>query len=160
DNGTTSYRARFLVRRWLAPVIEVRLPGPLAGPNPEFFRDDEKVEAIPVPDAGGSDRGFRIPLPEPRPERTTVIEVRYQLPAGRWAVGDSTYQPPALPGATFVGPVRWQVTVPSGSVPLLSSGASAELHWRWRGGLLAASGMGNDELDRWFRAGGEAAGGE
>src|SRR5581483_1860981 len=34
DNRTTSYRARFLLRRWLAPAIEVRLPVPLTGPNP------------------------------------------------------------------------------------------------------------------------------
>ncbi len=130
EDGATRYRARFLLRRWLTPAIEVGLPGPLAGPTPEFLRDGQKVEASPVPDAGTGARTFRIPLPEPRPGRTAVIEVRYQLPAARGA--DSAYQPPLLPSAAFAGPVRWQVSVPPGALPLLTTGATAEFRWRWR----------------------------
>jgi hypothetical protein len=157
DDGATRYRARFLLRRWLAPAVEVRLPGPLAGPTPEFFRDGQKVEA--VPDTGTGDRVFRVPLPEPRPGRTVVIEVRYQLPAARRT--NSAYHPPLLPSAAFAGPVRWQVTVPPGTLPLLTGGATAEFRWRWRGGTVAPGAAGSsDELDHWLRTGDEPGGGE
>ena len=115
ETTEATYRARFVIRRWLAPAVEVRLPGPLAGPAPEFLRDGKKVDPTPVPGTSGADRLFRVPLPEPRPGLVTVVEVRYQLPAGR---GDSTYHPPLLPSAAFAGPVRWQVSVPAGAVPL------------------------------------------
>lgn len=151
DSATTSYRARFRLRQWLTPAIEVRLPGPLVGASPEFFRDDEKVEALPLGEPGR----FRIPLPEARPERTTAIEVRYQMTATRSMFGETTYFPPQLPTAAFVGPVRWQVTVTSGAVPLLTGGATAELVWRGGRGRLAPAASSADELERWFRAGTE-----
>jgi hypothetical protein len=156
DGGATRYRARFLLRRWLAPVVEVRLPGPLAGPTPEFLRDGYKVEATPV--SGGPDRSFRVPLPEARTGRTVVVEVRYQLPAARGM--DFSYHPPVLPSAAFAGPVRWQVTVPPGTVPLLTGGATAEFRWQLRGGTVAPGPAGSSEdLEQWLRTGDEPAGG-
>jgi hypothetical protein len=158
DDGPTSYRGRFLVRRWLTPSVEVRLPGPLAGPNPEFLRDGLKVDAVPVPE-GGPGRSFRVPLPEAKPGAAVVIEVRYQLPAAR-QTGEAVYHPPLLPAAAFTGPVRWQITVPGTSVPLLTGGAAPEFRWRLRPtGLTPAPAAAADELDRWFRGGDEAAGG-
>ena len=157
DDGATRYRARFLLRRWLAPAIEVRLPEPLTGPTPEFLRDGQKIEATPVPDAANGERAFRIPLPEPRPGRTAIIEVRYQLPAARGM--DSAYQPPLLSAAAFAGPVLWQATVPPGELPLLASGATAEFRWQWRGGMIAPGPIGtSDELEHWLRTGDEPFG--
>ena len=153
EDGATRYRARFLLRRWLAPSVELRLPSPLAGPTPEFLRDGLKIEAVPGTDADG-ERMFRVPLPEPRPGRTTIVEVRYQLPAGRGR--EYAYQPPRLPSAAFVGALRWQVTVPPGFVPLLIDGASPEMGWRWRGGGVAPVAAGSpEELEQWLRAGEE-----
>ena len=65
DDGTIRYRARFLVRRWLAPAIEIRLPELLAGSSPEFLRDDQRIDAAQVIESNGT-RAFRIPLPEAR----------------------------------------------------------------------------------------------
>ena len=156
DDGTTSYRARFLLRRWLVSSIEVRLPALGAGFTPEFLRDGQKFDAIPIPDASNSDRVYRVPLPEARPGRTIAIEVRYQLPAH---TRETTYLPPLLPAIAFAGPVRWQVTVPAGSVPLLASGATAEFRWRFRPTGFLPTPAGTD-LDRWFRLGGEPGNGE
>lgn len=148
DADAISYRARFRLRRWLVPAVEVQLPVGLVGMIPEFFRDDEKLaDAVPLSESGA----FRVPLPEPRPGRTTIIEVRYRLPANRLAAGATEYLPPRLPAAGFLGPVRWQVMLGSGSVPLLVGGATAELQWFGRGGRLLVGATGTDELERWLR---------
>jgi hypothetical protein len=154
DDGTVSYRARFLLRRWLRQTVEVRLPTPLAGPNPEFLRDGQRVDAIPLP--GGEERAFRLPLPPARMGATTVIEVRYQLPISRGRAGELLYQPPTLPSVAFAGPIRWQVTVPPGSTPLLAAGATAEFRWRPRTlGVGPVAGSSSASLDWWFSTGEE-----
>jgi hypothetical protein len=153
DDGATRYRARFLLRRWLTPMVEVRLPGPPTGPTPEFLRDGQRVEAVRIMDESDG-RAYRIPLPEARPGRTTLVEVRYQLRSG--GEGESEYHPPVLPSAAFAGPLRWHVTVPPGSVPLLSAGAAPEIRWGFRNGLLAPGSVGSpDEMDAWLRTGEE-----
>jgi hypothetical protein len=156
DDGGTAYRARFLLRRWLAAGIAVRVPGPPAGPEPELLVDGRRVEAAAVADPTAADRTLRVPLPEARAGRTVVLEVRYRLPPRR-SGEDPLYLPPVLPDAAFAGPTRWQVTVPAGSVPLVPGGAaSAELRWRSRWGMLSpAPAVSADDLDRWFRSGAE-----
>lgn len=158
DDGTIRYRARFLVRRWLAPAIEIRLPELMTGSSPEFLRDDQRIDGVPVVEPDGT-RAFRVPLPEARPGRTTLVEIRYQLPAG--SDGDTEYRPPLLPPAAFAGPVRWIVTVPNAWVPLLTGGAAPEMRWRWRGGMVGPRAVGStDELTHWLTTGEEPAGGE
>jgi hypothetical protein len=157
DDGATSYRARFLLRRWLVPAVEVRLPGPLAGPNPEFLRDGQRIDVSAVP--GGADgRSFRVPLPAARAGAAAVLEVRYQLPPARGRTGESAYLPPTLPSVAFAGPIKWQVTVPDGTVPLLTGGATAEFRWRVRPvGFGPASPDTAESLDWWFRTGEEVS---
>ncbi|MBA4067678.1 MAG: hypothetical protein C0501_29035 [Isosphaera sp.] len=155
DGGATRYRARFLLRRWLAPAVEVRLPGPLAGPHPEFLRDGQKVDATPAADPDGG-VAYRVPLPPARPGATTTVEVRYQLPAD----GGSEYRPPRLPGAAFADAVRWQVAVPDDALPVFAGGGRAEFRWKVRAsGVVPVPAAGSDALDRWFRTG-EPAGGD
>jgi hypothetical protein len=157
DDGTVSYRARFLLRRWLRPSVEIRLPSPLAGPNPEFLRDGQRVDATAIP-GSEDERTFRIPLPPARPGATTVIEVRYQLPVSRGRAGELVYHPPTLPGVAFAGPIRWQVTVPHGNTPLLASGATAEFRWRPRPlGIAPCASASGESLDWWFNTGEEVS---
>ncbi|VTT99430.1 unnamed protein product [Gemmataceae bacterium] len=157
DDGTVSYRARYLLRRWLRPSVEVRLPSPLAGPNPEFFRDGQRLDAVAL--TGTDDeRAFRVPLPAARPGATTVVEVRYQLPVSRGPTGELVYFPPTLPGVAFVGPVQWQAVVAHGHTPLVSAGASTEFRWRPRPTGVAPCAAGSAEaLEAWFRTGDDAA---
>jgi hypothetical protein len=160
DDGVTTYRARFLVGEWLTPAVEVRLPGPLADPNPEFFRDGYRVDPTPVPVEGGEERRYRIPLPAAT-AAGTVVEVRYQLPTARGRTGESVYLPPTLPGVAYRGEVQWLVSVPEGSLPFLTAGATAEFLWRPSpvgvGPVPAAS---PQALDAWFRTGQGPATGE
>jgi hypothetical protein len=161
SEGVTEYRARFLLRRSLTPSVGMYLPGPLAGPNAEFRRDGLKIDAIPLPDTGGTGRTFRIPLPESVSGKATVIEVRYQLPSPQNGAGESVYQPPLIPTGAFVGPVRWQVTVAQGSTPFLTAGAIAEFRWRLRSTGLAPSPTATGEsLEKWFRTGEEPVSGD
>ena len=158
DDGTVTCRARFLLKRWLSDSIEVQLPGPVYGPAPELFLDDppRKVNPAAVAETnGGADRVVVLPLPAAKPGRTLVLEVRYQLAAGRPGNG-SLYVAPR-PKAAFTGPVRWLIAVPAGGTPLaVGDGLAVEQRWRFHHGLFepgpAASA---DDLDRWFRSGTE-----
>lgn len=159
EPGLTRYRAQFLLRRWLAARAEVRLPAPLAGPTPEFFRDGQRITPAVRADGPDPERTYYVPLPEARPGRTTVLEVRYQLPAEPGQTGPATYRPPDWPAAVFVGPVRWQVRLPASTVPLLTDGAAAEFRWRLRPtGLLPLPAGSEDDLERWFHTGDEGPG--
>ena len=136
EDGATRYRARFLLRRWLAPSVELRLPSPLTGPTPEFLRDGLKIEAVPGTEADG-ERLFRVPLPEPRPGRTAIVEVRYQLPASRGR--EYAYQPPRLPSR---GVCRSSAMAGNGRTRL----RAAAHEWREPRDALAVA-------QRWRRAG-------
>ena len=152
DDGSAAVRARFLLKRWLAGAVEVRLPpNPTKATAPEFQIDGRKVDAAAVADDA---QAYRVPLPEARPGRTAVLEVRYQLPANRPG-GESLFTPPLLAATAFAGPVRWHVALPPGSLPLVTD-AKAEQRWRWRAAWFRPAGATTgEELDRWFRAGGE-----
>jgi hypothetical protein len=86
--------------------------------------------------------------------------VRYQLPAAPGRAGEAVYLPPLLPAAAFTGPVRWQVKLPAGAVPLLTGGGTAEFRWRLGTTGLAPSPLASaDGMERWFQTG-EDPGGE
>ena len=148
DDGATA-RARFLLTRWLADAVEVALPDGLAGDPPAFLLDGRKVEATPVPGT----RAVRVPLPEAKVGRAVVLEVRYRLAAGRGVAG--AWLAPPVPKAT-TGPVRWQVTVPGGNVPLVSGGGRAEQRWAARSLLFAPAPTSAESLERWFQTDADA----
>ena len=156
EDGGAAFRARFLLKRWLAGAVEVRLPVTSPATNPEFQIDGKRVEFATT----SGERTYRVPLPEARPGRTAVLDVRYAVPANRPG-GESLYSPPALAGTAFAGTVRWLVALPPGAVPLTTDGARVEQSWRWRGGTFRPSASSTpDELDRWFRTGTEPAVGD
>lgn len=144
DGGTT-YRARFLLKRWLSDTVEVGLPDGIADGTLKVFLDEK---AVPV-SAVGPGRMLRVPLPEAKPGRTVVLDVRYKLPPG---VGEESVYLPPRPAAAFAGPVRWQITGPGGSVPLVPGGR-AEQRWRVRTAIFTPVAASNDDLDRWFQTG-------
>lgn len=162
DDEATRFRARFLLRKWLGPAIEVRLPAAATGSTPEFLRDGQKIlDVTPISDPGGTHRAFRIPLPDPSVTKSATFEIRYQLPTVHSEIGETAYPPPLLSNSVFVGPIRWQVTVPQGTIPFLVSGATPEFHWRWRiWGLAPVPARSSSELEKWFQAGDEIPTGE
>ncbi len=155
DDGAVGYRARFRLARWLAPAVEVWLPGAI-GPNPTARIDGAGAALVPVGEADGG-RRFRVTLPDLPAGRAAVLELRYTLPGSRQVFGATTYQPPRVLSAAYSGPVRWLVTEASGAAPLLFADRTrAELRWRWRGPILAPSAAARADLERWFNSGGDS----
>ncbi len=154
EDGAVSYRARFRLARWLAPAVEVWLPGAI-GPNPTARIDGVTAALQPVGEVDGGHR-FRVNLPDVPPGRGAVLELRYTLPGSRQVLGETNYQPPRVMSAAYSGPVRWLITEASGAAPLLfSDRARPELRWRWRGPVFAPSAAPRADLELWFTSGGE-----
>jgi hypothetical protein len=156
EDGVTEYLARFRLAGWLAGSVDVRLPGPLAGTNPDFRVDGERPAGLTqVPDPDDVDRKlYRVPLPADR--RAAVLEVRYSVAAARQPGGESVCVPPQVLGAGYARTVRWQVNLPAGVLPLVV-GAPVESRWRWRLGMFVpAAGHTDGYLERWFQVGSRA----
>lgn len=154
DDGVTDYLARFRLAGWLAGSVDVRLPGPLAGTNPDIRVDGERPAALTqVPDPDDAERKlYRVPLPADR--RAAVLEVRYGVASARQPGGPSLFVPPQVLGAGYARTVRWQVHVPPGSLPLAFGSDPVESRWRWRFGMYApAAGRTDAYLERWFQVG-------
>jgi hypothetical protein len=144
DDGSTHYRARLHLRKWLAPSLEIKLPGLIAGTNPEFLLDGSKVMDVTiVKENQGTDREFRIRLPGLYPGKSLTVEILYQLPTSWDELRQVVYSPPLLANASYASPARWQITVPSGTVPLLTTGAIPEFHWHW--GVLGFAPIANEQ---------------
>lgn len=151
-DGTVLARARFLLKRWSPAGMDLELSGEGA---PTIFVNRERVDsAQPLPGGTDAERVYRVPLPESKPNRTTLIlEVQYSLPPQ--ARGEFVFVPPRIRGATLLAPARWHVALPAGSVPLVFGASFVPDHrWGWRGGFPApVAGLAADELDRWFLGG-------
>jgi hypothetical protein len=145
----TEYRARFRIRRWLADAAEVRVPGRDVQVSVDGVACPEAAAAADPDDPDGVI--VRVPLPAQRPE-PVELEVRYRR--GATVAWGEALHPPRIERAVFDGPVRWQVALPPGSVPLLADGGTAEQRWLFRTGTVipvpASSEVG---LDRWFETG-------
>jgi hypothetical protein len=144
-DGPIGYRARFRIERWLTPAVEVGLP---AGAAVTATLDGAAAPVVPVGEGDGGAR-YRVALPEAAPGRTVVLELLYTLPGLRGAFADTLYTPPRLAGAAFAG-VRWLVTEPPGSAPLVLSGGRTELRWRGRDVTYAPAAPTRAAVDRWF----------
>jgi hypothetical protein len=156
EDGVTEYLARFRLAGWLAGSVDVRLPGPLAGTNPDFRVDAERPAGLTqVTDPEDADRKvYRVPLPADR--RAAVLEVRYSVASARQPGGESVCAPPQVLGAGYARTVRWQVNLPAGALPLVV-GAPVESRWRWRLGMFVpAAGRTDGYLERWFQVGSRA----
>ena len=130
DDGVTEYRARFRLAGWVAGSVDVRLPGPLTGTTPVLTVDSRPADVIELPDPEEPTRSLlRVRLPADR--RSAVLDVQYAVASARQPGGESVLVPPQLLGAGFAHTVRWQVTVPAGTLPLVP-GDAARVESRWR----------------------------
>jgi len=139
------------------------LPAPPILRSPEFYLDDKRIETVEVV---GSDeaglRTFRVPLAIPRGSKPTILEVRYQLLAGRAESAVSRLArwnvdliPPVPRGPVMVAATRWQIALPERWTPLdLDDELRYEQRYGIQNGLLAIlAGRTTTELDQWFTAG-------
>jgi hypothetical protein len=156
DEGICRYRTRFHLNHWFTQSLDVRLPA--GSSSPDFFWDGLKVDAALLAEPG-NEKVYRLPLPDGRSGRTVMIEVRYQLSVVRKELGEVEFVPPRLDNTAYAGPVRWQISFPTGTLPLLIRGASSEYRWQWRNIMFDAGPVkSTEELDQWLRSGSEPGG--
>ncbi len=162
EGGQQTYRARFLLTKVGARAIDVELPGSPAALNFEAFLNGRPVaDLVAIDDEGRESEIGRVARLRVEPElfrKPTVLEVRYQLPAGRGdGVGNfvARLQPPRLRDNAFPGRIRWEVALPNDWVAAVVGGqSSAEQRWGWRHGLPVPYAAATElDLERWFAAG-------
>jgi hypothetical protein len=104
----------------------------------------------------------RLALAPELMRRPVVLEVAYQIPAGRvpgTGLLQSTFTAPVPRGDVGRMPVGWEVTLPPDWVPLdHESGFAVAEKWGWRGWLLGPRpSLSEADMERWFYAGPPAA---
>ncbi len=149
DDGIAC-RARFLLRRWLSDAVEVRLPEALGGVIPEVYLGDPPRRANASVATIGGERLLRIPLPEAKPGRGIVLDLRYRVPN---RPGEQVLYAAPRPIAAFAGPIRWHITGLAGTVPLVFDGGRTEQQWRLRSALFVPLPTASDNLEKWFQSG-------
>lgn len=144
EAGVVQGRCRYLLKRW--PVNLDIDPAGATGFTAHL--DNARVETVPR--AGM----LRLTLPEARPNRPTMLELRFSGPTGRvWA--PVSFDPPRLRGAVLCQPAWCQIVPPADSLPFIISGQlTPELGWHWnRYGVAPGAAMNNSDLDRWLNDG-------
>jgi len=154
DDGAVAIRGRFVLRKWSPSGIDVELP---VGITSEFKIDERRVDPIPLLQGEATDvRTVRVPVPGVG-KGTLMLEVRYVIPPGRSA--ELSLVPPMLNAATYRTSARWQVIVPSDTIPLsVGREIHPDSHWSWHGVLFAPSaGNSTRELEQWLAGTAEPA---
>ena len=159
SDGTSVVRGRFQLRRWSGGGVDLEVP---AGAAPEVYADGRRIEAatltpLPAGDAPEVKR-LRVPLPEAKPGRTTLLDVRFPATLDRKSRGAVAFAVPRLPDAAYRAPARQQWFLPADLVPLLPGpDAAAEQRWTLHGGLLAPTGaVSAADAEAWIAGGADA----
>ncbi len=149
SEGQQVYRTRCLVRPQQTHYLDVELP---ASPIPAQFVALLDGKRLAWTATNGQLVRLRL-YPAEIARAASVLDLIYTLPpqrgASRWQL---TLTPPQLRGPVFVGPVRWQIAMASGDLPI-DTGDTATFDWRWgwQRGLLAPLPVWTaGELNRWF----------
>jgi hypothetical protein len=152
--GVQNYRVRYRLRRLAAREVDVRLPVPVSALEFRARLNDKTVAWQPVDETGAQSDGGRIARLRLSPVRVgqhAILELTYQLAAGRTDVGPfwTGMQPAALQSSV---PTRWQVNLPPGMVALgPESGPGSAWTWARRGWLFAPRPVVTEgDLERWL----------
>jgi hypothetical protein len=149
DAGLEIYRVRYALRPTSAMPLEFDLPAALASLNLQVWVDGKRLTGLqPLAEPGEVGRTVIVPI-DPERDRLSIVEFRYQL-AGP-ALGRITFALPKPRHVAVTGPVRWQIGLPAGLVPL---SFSQQLIWedrlRWRRLPELTGAHSSVELERWF----------
>ena len=157
ENQGHRYRASFLLTQLLTRHLDIKLPAPVPSLGLEVTLAGERVTPEVVDEKGERSDSGRVARLRLGPElvQRSVLEVSYLVPPGRVKGGvfQTELQPPVLDGEPGRVLTRWQVTLPSGWVPLgPEGGAGTPRVWSRSGWLLVPRlGVSADEMDRWFK---------
>jgi hypothetical protein len=156
-DGTQNYRVRFLVRKLNTDHLNVRFPAAVAGIIPTISLNGKRIDDWLPSDS--DNQMVRVPVRPSLYDQAVVLELKYQLPSSLTEedrIGQTLLNPPQVPGAVFLGRVRWQLVSSPGAV-VLPAGlhVEPEYHWQFRNWLLTPE-AGTEDLERWLA--GESAG--
>jgi hypothetical protein len=157
EGGGQTYRTGFLLEGLDAHYLDVELPAPTAGLGLRITLDGKQVNWEGVDEEGRhapAGRIARLRLSPQLVKRGSILEVAYELPAGRAATGllQTTLLPPVLRGDPGRVPTRWLVCLPPGWVALgPEGGVGQEREWTRRGWLLVPGpAVQSADLERWL----------
>jgi hypothetical protein len=151
EEGAQRYRVRFLVSKLNSDHLIVEFPAPVTGVIPIISLNKQRIDNWRETDS----RSVRVPVRPSLYDQPVILELQYQLPASV-TQGDRISQtllfPPDLPGAVFLGRIRWQLVLSSGEVVLVEGPhVQPEHRWEFRNGLLTPEpGAGTEDLERWL----------
>lgn len=152
---------KLLLKRWLGSSLEVELP---RLDTLELWVDEKPVEALPQPaSADATDTWIlTVPLPESKPNKMILVELRYRAASPRTLYRERLCHPPIIRGALYRTPLRWLLGSEPDLLTFVPSGSwDPEFRWAWRGfGFAPTANESPQELDAWLRAGGETTPGE
>jgi hypothetical protein len=156
------YRVRFHLARWTVRTLDIELPD--GASDAEASLNGIRIDLRIGRTESDSGRTLQIILPAWQDRAQSLVEIRYQLPAGRRdGLGRllAIWHPPRLTDRVALSTVRWQIAIPSNSVPLSLGDGVFEERWAIRNGIaqpLAAHTTA--DLERWISSGREPDGSE
>lgn len=152
EDGSETYRVRFLLTELNAPTLRVKLPVPLAGQVQITLGQKRPVWEL-------TDNGSvaKITVHPNLYHQPVILELTYQLARdhlhdeGVWRTG---LHAPEFVGRVIVQQVRWQVSLPNSMVPLVvGENTGSPQQWVWRGWLLTPeSALTSAQLEQWLTA--------
>jgi hypothetical protein len=151
EDHTLRYRARWRIRRWLSPSLQLQLPviTPL---NTEIFLDGRRIEPTASDSTDAGNPLYQLTLPEYRPNTPLLLDVRYIIAdENSWW---TTFRPPSIQYSGWDGPLIWQVSMPSRSwLPWLSGPVLPLWYWQWSSQGWKLQSPSEAELEEWFHSG-------
>ncbi len=146
--------AKVLLKRWLGSGLEMELP---RVDHLELWVEGKHVEALPKATGAEGQEAWvlAVPLPEYKPGKSLMVEVRYRSASLRNKSFERPCVPPHIRGAVYRSPLRWWIA--SDSVNLVTSGQwEPDQRWAWRGYEFAPTPRENpQELEGWLNSGTE-----
>lgn len=159
EGGFQEYRTSLLLSELTTRQLTVEWPVAVSSLGLKVFVDGKLLTRWEAVDDSGqraaNGRLARLTLAPLLAGKPSVLDFVYQASPGRLAgnqLWQSTLIVPVLRGDLGQAPVRWQVSLPAGWVPVSFMGSlAAEQHWGWRGWLLAPRpALTSGDLERWF----------
>jgi hypothetical protein len=162
DDGSLSYRTRFVLERLSDHRLELEFPVLLGRGSGVAATLGGKRLPLTFLDASGREAEIgklaRLVLEPELYRQPVILEVAFNIDPNRlddpsrWQI---KLQPVVLHNAALQGRVRWQVEAPSDVVALLArDGYTREQRWGWRGWLWGPRpAVTAAELDQWLQGG-------
>lgn len=152
EDGSGTYRTRYLLRKINTRQIELELPLPAESCLTNVLLDQKK---IPWRRARTNPRAISIPVEPSLFTRPVVLEIDYKLSAAfaeKQGLFQTTMAAPVFRDDLTPGRVRWQISLPDNWLSVPGWGA-VQTEWKWglQGWLIGPEpSTSSMDLEKWF----------